>query len=149
MLIFHVNSDWSVPPFSLRWMNILWRCTVLNHSQKLHLRLSGELSFVFCIGTTTGSAPLHLNKLLQTYASSRSLYSASEWRIVMPSQRGSKSLSQTSILIVPCWWNDLTNTESLDLFKKRLKIKSGPYFWTFWIFCSHPPNQLPFMRNGS
>ncbi len=26
----------------------------------------------------------------------------------------------------------------------------GPYFWTFKIFCSHPPNQLSFeLRNGN
>ncbi len=57
--------------------------------------------------TTSGSAPLYLNSLLQTYMSSRSLRSASERRITVPSQRGTKSLSQTFSLTVPIWWNDL------------------------------------------
>ncbi len=39
------------------------------------------------------------------YMSSRS--SASERRITVPSQRGTKSLSQTFSLTVPIWWNDL------------------------------------------
>ncbi len=37
--------------------------------------------------TTTGSAPLYLNSLLQTYVPSRSLPSASEQHILVPSQR--------------------------------------------------------------
>ncbi len=54
-----------------------------------------------------------------TYVPSRSLRSASEWRIIVPSQRGTKSLSQTFTLTVPTWWNDLPNSnraaESLHL----------------------------------
>ncbi len=45
--------------------------------------------------TTSGSAPLYLNSLLQTYVPSRNLRSASERRITVPSQRGTKSLSLT------------------------------------------------------
>ncbi len=44
----------------------------------------------FAYKTTTGSAPLYLNSLLQTYVSyvsSRSLRSASKWRIIVPSQK--------------------------------------------------------------
>ncbi len=56
---------------------------------------------------------------------SRSLHSASERHIIVPSQRGTKSLSQTFSLTVPSWWNDLPNSiraaESLAIFKKRLK----------------------------
>ncbi len=38
---------------------------------------------------------------------SRNLRSASEQRITVPSQRGTKSLSLTFSLTVPIWWNDL------------------------------------------
>ncbi len=40
----------------------------------------------------TGFAPLYLNSLLQTYVSSRSTSSASEWHIILTSHRGTKSL---------------------------------------------------------
>ncbi len=57
--------------------------------------------------TTTGSAPTYFHSLLRTYIPSRSLRSASERRLVVPSQRGSKSLSRTFSFTVPGWWNDL------------------------------------------
>ncbi len=82
-------------------------------------------ALMFAYKTTSGSAPLYLNSVLQTYVPSRSLRSASERRIIVPSQRGTKSLSQTFSLTVPTWWNDLPNSiraaESLAIFKKRLK----------------------------
>ncbi len=62
---------------------------------------------MFAYRSTSGSAPLYLNSLLQTYMPSRSLRSASERRITVPSQRGTKLLSQTFSLTVPIWWNDL------------------------------------------
>ncbi len=62
---------------------------------------------MFAYKTTTGTAPMYLNLLVQTYAPSRSLRSASERRLVVPSQRGTKSLSQTFSWTVPSWWNDL------------------------------------------
>ncbi len=75
--------------------------------------------------TTNGSTPLYLNSLLQTFMPSRSVHSASECRFIVPSQRGTKSLSQTFKLNVSSWWNDLPNSirtaESLPIFKKRLK----------------------------
>ncbi len=52
-------------------------------------------ALMFAYRTTSGSAPLYLNSLLQTYMPSRSLRSASERRITVPSQRGKNSLSQT------------------------------------------------------
>ncbi len=59
----------------------------------------------------------------QTYAPSRSLRSASERRLVVPSQRGTKSLSRTFSWTVPSWWNDLPisirTAESLAIFKKH------------------------------
>ncbi|XP_051719341.1 uncharacterized protein LOC127495917 [Ctenopharyngodon idella] len=82
-------------------------------------------ALMFAYRTSTGSAPLYLNPLLQTYAPSRSLRSASERRLVVPSQRGTKSLSRTSSWSVPGWWNDLPRSiraaESLAIFKKLLK----------------------------
>ncbi len=57
--------------------------------------------------TTTGSATTYFHSLLQIYIPSRSLRSASERRLVVPSQRGSKSLSRTFSFTIPGWWNDL------------------------------------------
>ncbi len=62
--------------------------------------------------TTTGSAPLHLNALLQTYVSSSSLRSVSECHFIVPSQRGTKSLSQTFKINVPSWWIETCPTQS-------------------------------------
>ncbi len=75
--------------------------------------------------TTTGSAPTYFHSLLQIYTPSRSLRSASEQRLVVPSQRGSKSLSRTFSFTIPGWWNDLPtpirNAGSLSNFKQQLK----------------------------
>ncbi len=75
--------------------------------------------------TTTGSAPAYFHSLLWIYIPSRSLRSASERRLVVPSQRGSKSLSRTFSFTVPGCWNDLPtpirNAGSLSIFKKLLK----------------------------
>ncbi len=57
--------------------------------------------------TTTGSAPSYFHSLLRIYTPSRSLRSASERRLVVPSQRGSKSLSRTFSFTIPGWWNNL------------------------------------------
>ncbi len=51
--------------------------------------------------TTTGSAPTYFHSLLRIYIPSRSLRSASERRLVVPSQRGSKSLSRTFSFTIP------------------------------------------------
>ncbi len=92
--------------------------------------------------TTTGSAPAYFHSLLgiyipsrspayfhsllQIYITSRSLRSASERRLVVPSQRGTKSLSRTFSFTVPGWWNDLPspirNADSLTIFKRQMKI---------------------------
>ncbi len=52
-------------------------------------------------------SPAYFHSLLRIYIPSRSLGSASERRLVVPSQRGSKSLSRTFSFTVPDWWNDL------------------------------------------
>uniref|UniRef100_A0A8C1UNY9 Reverse transcriptase domain-containing protein n=1 Tax=Cyprinus carpio TaxID=7962 RepID=A0A8C1UNY9_CYPCA len=67
-------------------------------------------ALMFAYKTTTGSAPLYLNSLLQTYVPSISFRSASERRLIVPSQRSKKSLSRTFKLNVPSWWNDLPNS---------------------------------------
>ncbi len=64
--------------------------------------------------TTTGSAPTYFHSLLRIYIPSRSLRSASERRLVVPSQRGSKSLSRTFSFTVPGWWNDPPPSGLLD-----------------------------------
>ncbi len=78
---------------------------------RLHwLPIAARIKFkvlMFAYKTTTGAAPIYVNLLVQTYAPSRSLRSASERRLVVPSQRGTKSLSQTFSWTVPSWWNDL------------------------------------------
>ncbi len=83
---------------------------------------------MFVYKTTTGTAPIYLNLLVQTYVPSRSLRSASGRRLVVPSQRGTKSLSLSFSWTVPSWWNDLPisirTAESLAIFKKHLKDTS-------------------------
>ncbi len=62
-------------------------------------------ALMFSYKTTTSSAPLYrLNSLLQMFVPSRSIRSASECCFIVPSQRGTKSLSQTFELNVPSWW---------------------------------------------
>lgn len=64
-------------------------------------------ALMFAYRTIAGSAPQYLNSLLQTYKPFRSL--SSERHLVLPSQRGTKSLSQTFTWTVACWENNLTN----------------------------------------
>ncbi len=84
--------------------------------------------------TATGSAPTYFHSLLQIYTPSRSLRSASERRLVVPSQRGSKSLSRTFSFTVPGWWNDLPipirNAGSLSIFKQQLKTHLFRHYLT-------------------
>ncbi len=85
--------------------------------------------------TTTGSAPAYFHSLMTIYIPSRSLRSASERRLVVQSQRGSKSLSRTFSFTIPGWWNDLPTpirtAGSLSTFKQQLKLS----FDTTWL---HP-----------
>ncbi len=48
----------------------------------------------------------YFHSLITIYIPSRSLRSASEHRLVVPSQRGTKSLSRTFSFTVPGRWND-------------------------------------------
>ncbi len=58
--------------------------------------------------TSPPEAPSYFHSLLRIYIASRSLRSASERRLVVPSQRGSKSLSRTFSFTVPDCWNNLS-----------------------------------------
>ncbi len=82
--------------------------------------------------TTTDSAPSYFHSLMTIYIPSRSLISANERCLVVPSQRCTKSLSRTFSFTVPGWWNELPtpirNAESLTIFKRHLKTH---------LFCHH------------
>ncbi len=84
--------------------------------------------------TTTGSAPTYFHSLLRIYIPSRSLRSASERCLVVPSQRGSKSLSRTFSFTILGWWNDLPtpvrNAGSLSIFKQQLKTHLFQHYLT-------------------
>ncbi len=84
--------------------------------------------------TTTGSAPAYFHSLLRIYIPSRSLRSASERHLVVPSQRGSKSLSRTFSFTVPGRWNDLPtpirSAGSLSIFKQQLKTNLFQHYLT-------------------
>ncbi len=84
--------------------------------------------------TITGSAPTYFHSLLRIYIPSRSLRSARERRLVVPSQRGSKSLSRTFSFTIPGWWNDLPtpirNDGSLSIFKQQLKTHLFQHYLT-------------------
>ncbi|XP_053530016.1 uncharacterized protein LOC108277140 isoform X2 [Ictalurus punctatus] len=75
--------------------------------------------------TLLGTASSYLNSLLKAYVPSRNLRSISNRRLVVPTQRGARSLSRTFTLTVPQWWNELLisirTAESLTMFKKQLK----------------------------
>ncbi len=85
--------------------------------------------------TTTGSAPTYFHSLLRIYIPSRCLRSANERRLVVPSQRGSKSLSRTFWFTIPGWWNDLPtpirNAGSLSIFKQQLKTHLFQHFFSY------------------
>ncbi len=139
-----------LPANSIKPLQLIQNSTarlVFNEPKRMHvtplfinlhwLPIAARIKFkalMFAYRTTTGSAPLYLNSLLQTYVSSRSLHSASERCIIVPSQRGTKSLSLTFSLTVPIWWNDLPNSiraaESLPIFKKRLKTHLFHFYLT-------------------
>ncbi|KAL0154418.1 hypothetical protein M9458_050267 [Cirrhinus mrigala] len=65
--------------------------------------------------TATGSSPAYLHSLLPIYTPSRTLRSASERRLIVPSQRGTKSLSRTFSYTVPGWTNRLMYSPPVTL----------------------------------
>ncbi len=106
--------------------------------KKIHIKFA-RIKFktlMLAYRTTTGSAPSYFHSLLRIYIPSRSLRSASERRLVVPSQRGSKSLSRTFSFTIPGWWNNLPtpirNAGSLSSSSNNWKLIS---FGTTWL---HP-----------
>ncbi len=85
--------------------------------------------------TTTGSASTYFHSLITIYIPSRSLRSGSERRLVVPSQRGSKSLSRTFSFTTSGWWNDLPtpiwNAGCLSIFKQQLKTHLFQHYLTW------------------
>ncbi len=77
------------------------------------------------------------HKVNKTFPS-RSLRSASERHLVVPSQRGSKSLSRTFSFTIPGWWNDLPtpirNAGSLSIFKQQLKTHLFQHYFYIKIY---------------
>ncbi len=107
-------------------------------------------TLILAYRTITGSAPAYFHSLSRIYIPSRSLRSASERRLVVPSQRGSKSLSRTFSFTVPGRWNDLppphperwipvnfqatTENSSLSTLLDYIKKKKKHLFHFFKIF---------------
>ncbi len=62
------------------------------------------------------------------------IWHASERRLVVPSQRRSKSLSRTFSFTIPGWWNNLhtpiRNAGSLSIFKQQLKTHLFRHYLT-------------------
>jgi len=120
---------------------------------KIAARIKFE-TLMLAYRTTTGSAPTYFHSLLQIYIPSRSLRSASERRLMVPSLSGSKSLSRTFSFTIPGCWNDLPTpiqtAGSLSIFKQQLKThlfqhylkkKFLPFFYIFiflFLFLSFP-----------
>ncbi|XP_051990673.1 uncharacterized protein LOC127649553, partial [Xyrauchen texanus] len=94
------------------------------HWLPVHARIQFK-ALMLAYKTVTGSAPAYLKTFMQSYVPTRSLRSAKERCLVVPKQRGTKTLSRTFSFIIPRWWNDLPNSireaNSLSIFKKRLK----------------------------
>ncbi len=101
------------------------------------LPVAGRIKFktmMLAYRTATGSLPAYFHSLLRIYIPSRSLRSASERRLVVPSQRGSKSLSRTFLFTIPGWWNDLPTLiriiGSVSIFKQQLKTHIFQHYLT-------------------
>ena len=95
-------------------------------------------SLTLAYKAATKAAPAYLNSLIQVYTPSRSLRSAKERRLALPSQNGPRSRARLFSSVVPRWWNELPNSirsaESLSIFKKRLKTQLfHEYLRTWWV----------------
>ncbi|XP_038591448.1 uncharacterized protein LOC119915779, partial [Micropterus salmoides] len=130
-----------LPSCAAKHLQMIWNAAarlVFNEPKRAHvtplfislhwLPLSAHIKFkalTLAYRSTTVSAPSYFHSLLRVYTPTRSLRSINERRLVVPSQRATKSLSRTFSFTVPCWWNDLPtlirNAESLTAFKRQLK----------------------------
>ncbi len=97
------NADWSSENPK--------RAHVTSLFNSLHwLPVAARIQFktlMLAYRTATGSAPSYFHSLMTIYIPSRSLRSVSERRLVVPSQRGTKSLSRMFSFTVPGWCNEL------------------------------------------
>ncbi len=117
---------------------LIWRSCAFNRGTMTMPVLDGPMTMPVprpdSSTTALGSAPTYFHSLIQIYIPSRSLRSASERRLVVPSQRGSKSLSRTFSFTIPGWWNDLPtpirNAGSLSIFKQQLKTHLFQHYLT-------------------
>ncbi len=104
-----------------------------SHCTGYQLQLASS-SRHWCLHTERPQAQHYFHSLLRIYIPSRSLRSASERRLVVPSQRGSKSLSRTFSFTIPGWWNNLPtpirNAGSLSIFKQQLKTHLFRHYLT-------------------
>ncbi len=79
------------------WHSALWLAEQHKHVSEMFYQFKPE----------RGTVTYTLIMLLVTCA-----HSASERRFIVPSQRGTKTLSLTFTLTVLTWWNDLPNSET-------------------------------------
>ncbi len=91
----------------------------------LHLSLPSSTGYQLQLASSSRHWCLHIEQPQAQHpptSTHRSLRSASERRLVVPSQRGSKSLSRTFSFTIPGRWNDLPtpirNAGSLSIFKQ-------------------------------
>ncbi len=111
----------------------------------LHLSLSPCTGYWLQLASSSKHRCLHIEQpqaqhpptsthWWQSTSPSRSLRSASEWRLVVLSQRGSKSLYRTFSFTIPGWWNDIPtpirNAGSLSTFKQQLKTHLFRHYLT-------------------
>ncbi len=82
-------------------------------------------ALMFAFRTTSGSAPLYLNSLLQTYMPLEACVLQVNDALLYHPKEAQNHFHRPVSLTVPIWWNDLPNSiraaESLPIFKKRLK----------------------------
>ncbi len=82
----------------------------MSHLFSLHwLPVAARINFktlILAYRTATGSPPSYFDSLMTIYIPSRSLRSVSERRLVVPSRRGTKSLSRKFSFTIPGWWNE-------------------------------------------
>ncbi len=98
---------------------------VFNEPKKAHVTALAPGCSSHQVQDTDAWAPTYFQSLMTIYIPSRNLRSASERRLVVPSQRGTKLLSRTFSFTVPGRWNDLPtpirNAEPLTIFKRHVK----------------------------
>ncbi len=127
------NKRSSKDPDDQIWDALIFPLFISLHWLPVEARIKFK-TLMLAYRTTTGSAPSYFHSLLRIYIPSRSLRSSSEWCLVIPSQRGTKSLSRTFSFTVPGWWNDLPtpirNAGSLTTFKRQLKTHLFRHYLT-------------------